>query len=466
MINSIQSQNSIQKVNQDISFHTNFGEEILGINPELKLSAEDQKRVDALNKELDKIFVAPKENLTDAEKQKENELMNAIDKILKKMEPKPLTKAQEDQLDSISKEIDKLFEDGELTTDEEKKLTTLEASIDKLFENHKPEVLSDTDQKELDKLYESLDKLYGVKQPSKEEISRAEEISTELDKIYTKYIENPNLQSILGDDVSTENLEKLEELLAEIQKTLGPGIELTELSDEDQKEVDAINKQIEELLGVNELTDAQQETADKISQQIETLFDDGVITAEEEITLTKLDKQLEELYGNPKELSDADNEKLENLFSQLNKIYEKQTPAQKDNEKLTKLTQELEDFLEEIFPEKDTAEIKSLMNELQSFDPLFVIDGDDAVPFGSFGADSFLISELGNLRIEDFDPSEGDVLTFDKSLGLESQEHLDSLISELTQDGEDLVVDFAGDDASITLAGVSLDEISWDNVVL
>lgn len=33
MINSIQPQISMHKVNQDISFHTNFGEEILGTNP-------------------------------------------------------------------------------------------------------------------------------------------------------------------------------------------------------------------------------------------------------------------------------------------------------------------------------------------------------------------------------------------------------------------------------------------------
>lgn len=294
-----------------------------------------------MNKELKKIFVSPKEN----------ELMNAIDKILKKLEPEPLTMVQKDQLNSISKEIDKLFEDDELTSDEEKKLTTFQASIDKLFENHKPEVLSDADQKELDKLHESLDKLSGVKQPSKEEITRAEEISTEPDKIYAKYIENPTIESILG---------------------------------KDQKE-------------------------------IETLFEDGVISAEKESTLTKLDKQMEELYGKPKELNDADNKKLGEHFSELDRIYEKQTPREIDNEKLTKLSQELEGLLEQIFPEKDGAEIKNLMNELQSFGrPLDVIDGDDAVPFGKFGANSFLISELGNLRIEDFNPGEGDVLMFNK----------------------------------------------------
>lgn len=464
MINSIQPINFMQNVNQNIPFHTNLGEEILSTSPALMLlSEEDQKRVDALNKELGEIFGSPKGNLTDAEKQKENELMNAIDKILKKTEPEALTKAQEDQLDSIYKEIGQLFEDGELTADEEKKLTTLEESIDKLF---KPKILSDADQKELDQLFDALDKLYGIKQPSKEELARAEEINSELDKIYTKYVENPDIQSILGDDVSKENLDKVTELLTEIQDTLGHGIDLPNLSDEDQKAVDAINKQIDELLGVNTLTDAQQENADKINQQIEALFEDGVITAEEEITLTKLDKQLEELYGKPKELSTADNEKLEELFSQLDKIYEKQTPAPKENDKLTKLTQELEDLLVKIFPDKDATEIDNLMNELQSFGPLAVIDGDDAVPFGDFGVDSFLISELGNLRIEDFSPNEGDVLRFDKSLGLESKEHLNSLISELTQEGEDLVVDFASDDASITLAGVSLEEISWDNVVL
>ncbi len=259
--------------------------------PLTRLSAEDQKRVDTLNKELDNIFGTPKENLTDAEKKKESELTDAIDKILQKTEPEPLTKVQEKQLDSILEEIDKLFEDSQLTFDEEKKLTELESRLDKLFT---PKVLSDADQKELDKLFDALDDLYGIKKLSEAEIARTEEIYAELDEIYAK-----------------------------------------------------------------------------------------ANTAEHE-----------------------------------------------------------------------------------SFDTLDIIEECEIVSFGEFGVDSFVINEFENLRIENFNPSEGDILMFDKNLGLESEQHLTSLVSQVIQNGEDLFINLIGDDASITLTGISLDELSWANVAI
>jgi hypothetical protein len=82
---------------------------------------------------------------------------------------------------------------------------------------------------------------------------------------------------------------------------------------------------------------------------------------------------------------------------------------------------------------------------------------------GGLGADSFVIREAAHLHIEDFKSGEDDLLVFDTGLGLTSKEHLSSLVSDLSYDGQNFVVDFTPS-VSITLVGVSPDQISWDDV--
>lgn len=97
-------------------------------------------------------------------------------------------------------------------------------------------------------------------------------------------------------------------------------------------------------------------------------------------------------------------------------------------------------------------------------------DGDDFIAVrvggggtGGLGADQFVVKEAGNLRIEDFDRDEGDKLVFDTGLGLANKEQLMSYITQVTQDGDNLVVEF-GSAATITLVGITLSEIGWDDV--
>lgn len=96
-------------------------------------------------------------------------------------------------------------------------------------------------------------------------------------------------------------------------------------------------------------------------------------------------------------------------------------------------------------------------------DFLAVREGE--LTLGGSGADSFVFRAAGHLRIGDFNASEGDMLVFDTALGLVSKEHLGSLITEIFTNEDSLVFSF-GEDVSIALVGVTLDTISWDNVIV
>jgi hypothetical protein len=82
---------------------------------------------------------------------------------------------------------------------------------------------------------------------------------------------------------------------------------------------------------------------------------------------------------------------------------------------------------------------------------------------GGRGADDFVIREAAHLRIADFKSLDDDVLVFDTGLGLTSREHLASFVSGIRQDDSNFIVDF-GANVSITLIGVTPDQISWDDV--
>lgn len=99
-------------------------------------------------------------------------------------------------------------------------------------------------------------------------------------------------------------------------------------------------------------------------------------------------------------------------------------------------------------------------------------DGDDHIgvrggedSHGGQGADDFVIREAAHLRIADFSSSEDNFIIFDTGLGLISKEHLESFVTDIhrSNDDQDFIVDF-GSTASVTLVGVTSDQISWDDV--
>ncbi|HLP82677.1 MAG TPA: hypothetical protein VK141_11930 [Nitrosomonas sp.] len=90
-----------------------------------------------------------------------------------------------------------------------------------------------------------------------------------------------------------------------------------------------------------------------------------------------------------------------------------------------------------------------------------VRDGEDC--HGGGGKDDFVLREAGNLRIADYSNSDDDLIVFDTGLGLTSKEEVQSYVTDLHYEGEDLVVVF-GSAATVTLVGVPSDQISWDDV--
>lgn len=97
----------------------------------------------------------------------------------------------------------------------------------------------------------------------------------------------------------------------------------------------------------------------------------------------------------------------------------------------------------------------------ESNDSMVVRAGEDCS--GGQGADDFYIREAGDLRIGDFKSSEDNSIIFDTGFGLTSKDELRNYVTDAHYDGDDLVVEFVGNVATITLVGVGAD-ISWDDV--
>ncbi|WP_297744281.1 hypothetical protein [Nitrosomonas sp.] len=82
---------------------------------------------------------------------------------------------------------------------------------------------------------------------------------------------------------------------------------------------------------------------------------------------------------------------------------------------------------------------------------------------GGQGADDFVFREAGHLLIGDFHHGEGDRLVFDTGLGLTSNDHLASFITDARFQDDNFIVSF-GDNVSITLIGIHDGQIGWDDV--
>jgi hypothetical protein len=95
-------------------------------------------------------------------------------------------------------------------------------------------------------------------------------------------------------------------------------------------------------------------------------------------------------------------------------------------------------------------------------DDLIAVRGDEDCHGGN-GADDFVVREATHLLIGDFKSQENDRVVFDTGLGLTSVQHLQSFVTGIYHDGQNLVVDF-GANASITLMGVQPDQIGWEDV--
>jgi membrane protease subunit (stomatin/prohibitin family) len=215
--------------------------------------------MDRLNSELNDIFGIGK-ILSPAELKQELKINNEIDKIFGSIK---LSKTDQAISDKITKQVDAIFADDIVTADEEKTLASLDERLSKLYENNTS--LSKEDEEKLDDLFNQLDTLYGF---------------NDLDS---------NFSSLLTP---------------------------TELKQEQQ-----INNEIDKILGSIKLSKKEQTLSDKITKQIDAIFADDIVTADEEKTLASLGERLSKLYENNTSLSKEDEEKLDDLFNQLDTLY-------------------------------------------------------------------------------------------------------------------------------------------------
>jgi len=96
-------------------------------------------------------------------------------------------------------------------------------------------------------------------------------------------------------------------------------------------------------------------------------------------------------------------------------------------------------------------------------DYVLLSDLEDA--YGGGGSDSFVMRDLSECTIRDFDADEGDKLVFDTGFGLTNVDELSQYVSFMSYDAstETLTVDFTGY-ASLEIVGISELQISWNIV--
>jgi len=82
---------------------------------------------------------------------------------------------------------------------------------------------------------------------------------------------------------------------------------------------------------------------------------------------------------------------------------------------------------------------------------------------GGSGSDSFVMRDLANATIKDFNASEGDKIVFDTGYGLSNVDDLAQYVSEISYESstQTLLVDFNGL-ASLEIVGIADHEISWN----
>jgi len=90
---------------------------------------------------------------------------------------------------------------------------------------------------------------------------------------------------------------------------------------------------------------------------------------------------------------------------------------------------------------------------------------DDTPVIGGAGQDQFVMREIGDAVVSDYNHDDDDQIIFDTGLGLSSTEQLASFVSAVDYDEATttLSVDFGGV-ATLTIVGIQADQISWDIV--
>ena len=143
-------------------------------------------RIEKIDQELDTIFESPE--LLSVEKNRElNLIKEQIDKIY--------MKNSLNQVEDIYRQINKIYKSDAITKNQERILARLEQKLNQLFLNKSKADIAPEDEKNLEILNAQIDALYEMKEPSLNEIKKAEILLDEKETRYASlFIQNGQYQ--------------------------------------------------------------------------------------------------------------------------------------------------------------------------------------------------------------------------------------------------------------------------------
>jgi len=340
------------------------------------LTAAQEKTLDGLVAQIDTLYgVKSYDSLTDAEKKQadalfekliqetggdatEVELVNPeTEALFKQLDdifgtPKELNAEQQKQADAIDAQITKLFEDAgdkELSKEDEAKLAELETQLDTLYGVKSYASLTDEQKKTVDDIYKKLDATEGV------EGEDGMTVDAETEALFKQ------LDDIFGTpkELNADEQKQADAIDAQITKLFEDAGD-KELSKEDEAKLAELETQLDTLYGVKSyasLTDEQKKTVDGIYEKLDAKEGGefgGEIAVDAETEA--LFKQLDDILGTPKELSADEQKQADGIDAQITKLFEDAGDKELSKEDEAKLA-ELETQLDTLYGVKSYASL-------------------------------------------------------------------------------------------------------------
>jgi len=254
-------------------------DQIYGVVSYDNLSEDQQKKVDKIYAQLDKLM-AEQNGFVEVDNEETQALHARLDEIIGTPK-KELTEEEQKQVDELNEKAESILspDDTEempvLTDNQQQELNDLYKQIDKIYGITAYEDLTEEQQKEVDGIYAQLDKLSvgdliiedlgGIASILPAFDEKAQALFDELDGIFGK----PKETLSEAEETQIETLNsKIDALFTESANG-----EATELTKSQEKELTDLYKQIDKVYGVktyDDLTTAQQQRVDEIYKKLES----------------------------------------------------------------------------------------------------------------------------------------------------------------------------------------------------
>ncbi|MCV6589815.1 MAG: hypothetical protein OIF57_12390 [Marinobacterium sp.] len=322
--------------------------------PVLPVEPTSNPAADAIWKQLDAIFGTAKELTADEQKQ-----VDAIDEKLQALYEKEIDFDNEAQLKAWNAEIEGLHKElnslygvrtyEDLSEAEQKQVDDLYGQLDNILNPNAAQEKA---------LYAQLDEIFGTpKTLTEAEQQQAEALHEQINSIYEAAAQkaqqaqqengiDDDVISFMGFQLSAEDQKKVDTLSTQLDELYGVR-SYDSLTEAEQKQVDNIYAQLDNLhiptepmiepvmdqettdlyaqldkiFGIAKtLTEAEQKQVDALDEQISALFDEnGELKAGQEETLTSLYNQIDTLFGvrSYDNLSSEEQKKVDEIFARL-----------------------------------------------------------------------------------------------------------------------------------------------------